>query len=404
MTSPTYSFICGLGLVTAFSRLSLAIGTYSCGLAILLRFALTSCHSKRHSKFASTMKQITVTFTTTSSTSSPTIPINLQVHAEARCLDEMWSGRTSPSTRRILQNRLNQRSFRRRKAAEKAERVQIFDLDPAPALAPSGATTILQDHPTQAKQELVSSLLASPPPQSNLPQFPHPQQPDLGLDLPILTASWCRQFESFLSTQQIADVPEYTSTNQERSTTVSFEELFLKYLKQTDLYRLPADDSLLSLMYYNVFRALVTNVWLLGLDTQLMHTDDYPSPFISGSASTQHIPPHLQPTLLQRTVPHHPCFDIFPDPVVRDQGIRNTHLLPHGTLCMTLAGRNTWFENERSRRSGLVVWGPPEDSNSWEVTEGFVTNWGWLVKGSLMLQYSTNRWRAVRGEPAIFFA
>ena len=32
-------------------------------------------------------------------------------------------------------------------------------------------------------------------------------------------------------------------------------------------------------MYYNVFRALVANVHLLGLDTDLMHTEDYPSPF-----------------------------------------------------------------------------------------------------------------------------
>lgn len=372
----------------------------------LLRFALVYCHSDRHGNLASTMKKITVTFIATSSAASPTIPIDLEVHAEARGPDEVWNGRTSTSTRRILQNRLNQRAFRRRKAAEKAESLQVFDLDPAPALVPPGPATILQEHSTPAKQELASSPSAGAPPQPNLQQFQHPQQPglSLGLDMPILTASWCKPFESSLSTQQIAHVPEYTSTTQERSTTVSFEESFLPNLKPTDFYRLPADDNLLSLMYYNVFRALVTNVRLLGLDTQLMHTDEYPSPFISGSASTQHVPPHLQPTLLQRAVPHHPCFDIFPDPVVRDQGIRNTHLLPHGTLCMTLAGRNTWFENERSRRSGLVVWGPPEDANSWEVTEGFVANWGWLVKGSLMLQYSTNRWRAVRAEPAIFFA
>jgi Domain of unknown function (DUF3425) len=350
------------------------------------------------------MKQITVTFTATSSATSPNIPINLQVHAEARGLDEVWSGRTSTATRRILQNRLNQRAFRRRKAAEKAESVQMFDLDPASVLTPPGPTNILQEHPTQTKQELTSSSIATAPPQSDKPQLSRPQKPVLGHGLPILTASWCKPFESFLSTQQIADVAEYTSTDQEKSTTVTFEESFLKNLKGSDFYRLPADDNLLSLMYYNVFRALVTNVKLLGLDTQLMHTDEYPSPFISGSASSQNVPPHLQPTLLQRTMPHHPCFDIFPDPVVRDQGIRHTHLLPHGTLCMTLAGRNTWFENESSKRSGFVVWGPPEDANSWEVTEGFVFNWGWLVKGSLMMQYSTNRWRAVRGEPAIFFA
>ena len=350
------------------------------------------------------MAQITVTLTTTPSTSIPAIPIGLQVHAEARGLDDLWTGRTNADTRRKLQNRLNQRAFRRRKAAEKASKVQVFDLDPTPPLDTPEATASPQQRSSlrDCRESCMPLIEAPKQPKSVHDLCPPGSVSNIGL--PILTASWCRPFESIVKTQTQAIAPLCDALQEEDESTVSFEESFLKNLKPKDFYRMPADDHLLSLMYYNVFRALTTNVRLLGLDTVLMHTDNYPSPFITGTANGRHIPPHLQPTLLQRTMPHHPCFDVFPDPVVRDQGIKNTHLLTHGKLCMTLAGRNTWFENDRSRRSGLVIWGAPEDANSWEVTEGFVANWGWLVKGSLMLQYSTNKWRAVRGEPAIFFA
>ena len=343
------------------------------------------------------MPQVTLSLTTTTSAALSPIPVSLHLHAEARGLDELWTGRTSPDARRKLQNRLNQRAYRKRKAVEKASKLQVFELEPAPIQLPEKA---------EASRDLIGLDTAVLPIRQGTRQAEEIKEPNMEhlgrVPLPPLhTASWCRPFESFLRREQ--PVAEHTSPGK-LSETIKFEESFLRNLKPTDFYRLPADDHLLSLMYYNVFRALTTNVRLLNLDTYLMHTDAYPSPFITGTAYTRPIPPHLQPTQLQRTVPHHPCFDIFPDPVVRDHGIRNTHLLPHGTLCMTLAGRNTWFENERSMRSGLVIWGAPEDANSWEVTEGFIANWGWLVKGSLMLQYSTNRWRAVRGERAIFFA
>jgi Domain of unknown function (DUF3425) len=220
-----------------------------------------------------------------------------------------------------------------------------------------------------------------------------------------LTTSWCRRLEPILIQRQGErviqedQVPGLTETY-----TVAFEKGYLPNLKPSDFHRLPGDDHLLSLMYYNVFRALVSNAHILGLDTILMHADDYPSPFITGTIDMSRVPANLRPTPLQSAVPHHPCFDIFPDPVVRDNGIRQTSFLPHGMLCMTLAGRHTWFENDRSRRHGLVIWGSPENAASWEVTQGFVRHWGWLVRGSHMLEASTNRWRWTRGEQPLFFA
>ncbi|KAH8800730.1 hypothetical protein F5884DRAFT_808632 [Xylogone sp. PMI_703] len=47
--------------------------------------------------------------------------------------------------------------------------------------------------------------------------------------------------------------------------------------------------------------------------------------------------------------------------------------------------------------SGLLVWGDSWLIQSWEMTEGFVRNWGWLVEGCAELMSATNRWRRERG-------
>lgn len=53
--------------------------------------------------------------------------------------------------------------------------------------------------------------------------------------------------------------------------------------------------------------------------------------------------------------------------------------------------------------TGFVVWGDPSYPRSWEVTEGFLTKWSWVIAGCWELFEFTNRWRKSRGEPAISF-
>ncbi|KAK9250684.1 hypothetical protein V1507DRAFT_494668 [Lipomyces tetrasporus] len=52
---------------------------------------------------------------------------------------------------------------------------------------------------------------------------------------------------------------------------------------------------------------------------------------------------------------------------------------------------------------GLIVWGPPWDPYGWEVMEGCVKNWDWVVKGCHEILESTNYWLAQRGEQQSFF-
>ncbi|EXJ67762.1 uncharacterized protein A1O5_09108 [Cladophialophora psammophila CBS 110553] len=167
------------------------------------------------------------------------------------------------------------------------------------------------------------------------------------------------------------------------------------------------EDQLLNLMYYNVFRGLAKNIRALNLEMHLMASWASDSPFISGNIDTSTLAPDFQPTFLQRTVAHHPCFDIFPDSVVRDNAIEYWYVEKHpleGRLCMAIAGRHTWHEIDLALKHGCVLWGEPDVTESWEVTQGFADDWPFLVKGAVRLEAATNRYRALRGEPPIFFA
>ncbi len=175
------------------------------------------------------------------------------------------------------------------------------------------------------------------------------------------------------------------------------------------LYPLPADH-LLSLIYYNVYRAFISNMQLLNLDFDAMCSDNALSSFLwrtSEDPICTLLPSSLQPTDLQRSVPHHPIWDIFPDPVIRD------NILLYGEdnfddveFCLQIMGDatiNRDDDDNLQQRTGLIVWGEPWDTSSWEVSEHFAKSWPWFLRGAMDLLASTNRWRATREEPPIVF-
>lgn len=223
--------------------------------------------------------------------------------------------------------------------------------------------------------------------------------------------SWCRAFEttvlqSNLNNVELAKLAQGDSA-EAKSDAVLLEESLIRSLDMPSPYRLPVDH-LLNLVYYNVFRGLSRNTRALHLDIGRMTSREYSSPFLSGGIDATRIAPDFQPTLWQRTIPHHPMFDIFPDPVLRDHAIefwaQADVPVPEGRFGMALAGRNTWQDVELPLRHGCVLWGEPDRLENWEVTEGFVQTWPCLVKGAFRLEAATNAWRAVRGEDPISFA
>jgi len=159
----------------------------------------------------------------------------------------------------------------------------------------------------------------------------------------------------------------------------------------------PTADFLLTLIQFNVFRALLRNTFTLGLTTDWLKNEML-SPICYGCFNGS-APSSLQPTLLQRTIDHHPWLDLFPFPAMRDNLLRSYGKYDEDQLCGDLVG---WCRSPGAR-VGLIVWREPWDPSGWEATEGFLETWGWTVRGCGEIRWATNYWRAQRGEEPLLF-
>lgn len=155
-------------------------------------------------------------------------------------------------------------------------------------------------------------------------------------------------------------------------------------------------DHLLTLIHYNVFRAIVANAFCLGFDPQLL-CGDYTSPFNTANTVIPVRPPQaLQPSELQMQVKHHPLIDLFPLPGIRDNLLRAQGTYDPHDLAADVFDTG---DPERSiERNGLVVWGDPWCGEGWEVSEGFARKWGWALEGCGDVLTATDSWREKRGE------
>jgi Domain of unknown function (DUF3425) len=166
---------------------------------------------------------------------------------------------------------------------------------------------------------------------------------------------------------------------------------------------LPSDQKLLTLLHFNLVRALTQNVFILNLNPDDMNSN-LESPFISTQSGikAEALPEMLRPTELQKTVPHHPEIDVFPFPRYRDNMIRLGSTHPGEEFCMDLLYGVESDENSRdgglNGRTGLIAWGEPWLQGSWEVEEGFARKYREFFGGCMELLESTNHWRASRGE------
>ncbi|CEL03335.1 hypothetical protein ASPCAL04491 [Aspergillus calidoustus] len=167
----------------------------------------------------------------------------------------------------------------------------------------------------------------------------------------------------------------------------------------------PSADHLLSLTRVNVYRAFVAHMVILGITWEWMEDESISPFFVAGPPppplgfEPPALPEKLQPTHLQRTSIHHTWIDLFPCPVMRDNLIRRGNEWDDEELCVDIMG---YWDGNSTGPHGLIVWGEPADLANWEVTEGFLCKWGWLVRGCVELMRSTNHWRERRGLGPLF--
>ncbi|KAJ5648633.1 hypothetical protein N7490_005005 [Penicillium lividum] len=169
-----------------------------------------------------------------------------------------------------------------------------------------------------------------------------------------------------------------------------------------DMIGSPRVDLLLTLIQFNVFRALISNTSMLGLTVEEWTEDeDAVSPWnLKAYDNKQNFCPRsLRPTQIQRSVSHHPWIDLFPLPRMRDNLLRNSDSYDEWALCNDLVD----FYEVPNEKTGLIVWNTPWDPSGWEASEEFLTKWKWVVEGCDELFTSTNYWRKQRGEEALNF-
>ncbi|KAK5991097.1 hypothetical protein PT974_09375 [Cladobotryum mycophilum] len=167
-----------------------------------------------------------------------------------------------------------------------------------------------------------------------------------------------------------------------------------------------------------------------------------PDPYRDGSVSQIPFPPSLVPTKLQQSIPHAGWVDLFPSPQLRDNLILAmeefsidadelmddlTGSLFDDLACSVgcdpkdlppqlddandplLAIEQEPFEEARedspssekrasSGEIGIVSWSDPWDISGWEVTDRFVAKWGFLLQGCPDVVAAANNWRDLRGE------
>lgn len=166
-------------------------------------------------------------------------------------------------------------------------------------------------------------------------------------------------------------------------------------IRQTYLQGSPRADQLLTLIQFNVFRALISNTNTIGLSFSWMEDENAISPLSSQSPNINpSTPSSLLPTKLQRSIDHHPWIDVFPFPAMRDNMLLAEDQYDEMALCNDLVE----FCNVPNEKTGLIVWKDPWDPSGWEVSETFARRWAWVIKGCEELFASTNYWREKRGE------
>jgi hypothetical protein len=167
-----------------------------------------------------------------------------------------------------------------------------------------------------------------------------------------------------------------------------------------------APDHLISLVQYNVLRACLRNMQILSLFHTIPPECTYALAVVPFPADPpgQNIPESFRPTAIQMTVPHPQWIGMIPHPQWRDNLIVAQGTYNQDEMCDDIVG-GLWdgFPDDEVLLRGVVAWDTPWDVGGWEVSEGFLKKWSWVLRGCEEVLEATNRWRALRSEEPLVF-
>ncbi|KXH38489.1 hypothetical protein CSIM01_05614 [Colletotrichum simmondsii] len=324
--------------------------------------------------------------------------------------EDNWKGKTSPAERRKIQNRLNQRTWRQRRKAEKQQQRQAKtrqsgtdDRKPSSLTSFSSSSSSSLSPPSSNALVASSKWAAESPAASvankdGMTTYVTIEMSRPGLHKSKTSSRGCAQNMTLMALKYIGRSRQIADLRDEDLDDI--HQLFLEHANQSRRSPSPdpMSDSLIPLVQFNLFRGLMENMKTLGITMPMICDDDCVSPFGSDSMynvnTAWNLPYFLRPTETQLTTVHHPWLDFLPLPRMRDNLIKAGDDWDDEALCLDMVGDG----DAPSGKGGMILWGEPWDPNSWEVTEDFVEKWRWILEGCEEIIRSSNYWRAKRGE------
>jgi hypothetical protein len=168
-----------------------------------------------------------------------------------------------------------------------------------------------------------------------------------------------------------------------------------------------SSDHLIFLIQFNVLRASITNRHIISRFNP--QTPDECSTragpcILPDPECPQDLPQSLMPTELQRTVPHEQWIDIVPHPQWRDNLILASGTFDEDELWIDcIGGLFEGFPASTIETNGIIAWSQPWHASGWEISEGFIKKWGWLLTDCEEIVDISNGWRRKRGERPLKF-
>ncbi|KAL2702678.1 hypothetical protein AAEP93_006976 [Penicillium crustosum] len=150
---------------------------------------------------------------------------------------------------------------------------------------------------------------------------------------------------------------------------------------------------------FNIFRALLINANLLGLTFDLLN-EDLASQFnlVGPLMSAVHLPASLFPSQKQRKIIHHPWIDLIPVLSLREALLMRTNVIDEDELCCDFYGT---CGPSQEVEVGIRVWGEAWDPFAYELSETIIRKWKWMATDCPDIVKSSNYWRRQRGEKPI---
>ncbi|KAK1657712.1 hypothetical protein BDP55DRAFT_698840 [Colletotrichum godetiae] len=304
--------------------------------------------------------------------------------SEAHCRDDDWSGLRDRAERRKRQNRLNVRAYRKRKALELYQNEQTK----ASTADRSHGSSHKDSRPILSSGTSLDFIHWDPPtqPSSEACRCPRPRSDGGEIRTHQRVAA-----EGVVIRAQIQRPTRHHNNGMSHSTK-RVPPYFQNPTTWFPLYK----DHLIPLVYYNVFRATITNIHILSLTSLLTSPctpDLHKTPLFPTPCQ---VPETLMPTLTQSSTPHECWIDIFPSGGMRDNAIKFRDQYSQHDLCTDLVGCQEG--DVCLDQPGIIAWSDPWHPDGWEVTEKFVEKWSFLLKGCEDVMRATNKWRALRDE------